>query len=129
VARVSKELPLIYLARHGEANWALSGQRSGRSDLPLTARGEPNATRLADRLKGLTFEELFCSSLQRVRRTRELAGFGPVAAIDPDILEWEEVHATRPDWQLFRDGCPGGESPDDIATRADSVGSSCGTVA
>ena len=130
MARVSKELP-----RHGETIWALSGQRTGRSDLPLTARGERNATRLA---KGLTFEEVFCSPLQRVRRTCELAGFGAVAAIDPDLLEWDygqcenlrsEDHATRPHWQLFCDGCPGGESPDDISTRADSVLSSCGTAA
>jgi broad specificity phosphatase PhoE len=128
---VSKELPLIYLARHGETIWTISGQHTGRTDLPLTARGERNATRLADRLKGLTFEKVFCSPLQRVRRTCELAGFGSVAAIDPNLLEWdygqyeglrsEEIHATRPDWQLFRDGCPGGESPDDVGKRADSV--------
>jgi len=117
----------------------LSRQVTGRSDLPLTARGERNATRLADRLKGLTFEEVFCSLLQRVRQTCELAGFGSVAPIDPDLLEWDygryeglrsqEIHATRPDWQLFRDGYLGGEPCDDIATRADSVVSSCGTVA
>jgi broad specificity phosphatase PhoE len=128
---VSKELPLIYLARHGETIWTISGQHTGRTDLPLTARGERNATRLADRLKGLTFEKVFCSPLQRVRRTCELAGFGSVAAIDPNLLEWDygqyeglrsaEIHATRPDWQLFRDGCPGGESPDDVGKRADLV--------
>jgi broad specificity phosphatase PhoE len=128
---VSKELPLIYLARHGETAWTISGQHTGRTDLPLTARGERNAARLADRLKGLTFEKVFCSPLQRVRRTCELAGFGSVAAIDHNLLEWDygqyeglrsaEIHATRPDWQLFRDGCPGGESPADVGTRADLV--------
>ena len=128
---MSKELPLIYLARHGETAWTISGQHTGRTDLPLTERGERNATRLADRLKGLAFEKVFCSPLKRVRRTCELAGFGSVAAIDPNLLEWDygqyeglrsaEIHATRPDWQLFRDGCPGGESPNDVGARADLV--------
>jgi broad specificity phosphatase PhoE len=128
---MSKEFPLIYLARHGETAWTISGQHTGRTDLPLTERGERNARRLADRLKGLTFEKVFCSPLQRVRRTCELAGFGSVAEIDSNLLEWDygqyeglrsaEIHATRPDWQLFWDGCPGGESPNDVGMRADSV--------
>jgi broad specificity phosphatase PhoE len=128
---MSQELPLIYLARHGETAWTISGQHTGRTDLPLTNRGERNATRLADRLKGLAFEKVFCSPLKRVRRTCELAGFGSVVAIDPNLLEWDygqyeglrsaEIHATRPDWQLFRDGCPGGESPNDVGARADRV--------
>jgi len=128
---MSQELPLIYLARHGETAWTISGQHTGRTDLPLTERGERNAARLADRLKGLVFEKVFCSPLQRVRRTCELAGFGSVAAIDPNLLEWDygqyeglrsaEIHASRPSWQLFRDGCPGGELPSDVGARADSV--------
>jgi len=128
---MSKELPLVYLARHGETAWTISGQHTGRTDLPLTERGERNAKRLAERLKGLTFAKVFSSPLQRVRRTCELAGFGSVAAIDPDLLEWDygqyeglrsaEIHATRPSWQLFRDGCPGGESPSDVGMRADAV--------
>jgi broad specificity phosphatase PhoE len=128
---MSKELPVIYLARHGETAWTISGQHTGRTDLPLTERGERNAKRLAERLKGLTFAKTFSSPLQRVRRTCELAGFGSAATIDPDLLEWDygqyeglrsaEIHATRPSWQLFRDGCPGGESPGDVGMRADAV--------
>ena len=128
---MSKELPVVYLARHGETAWTISGQHTGRTDLPLTTRGERNATRLGTRLKGLEFEKVFCSPLQRVRRTCELAGFGSVAAIDPNLLEWDygqyeglrsaEIRAVRPDWQLFRDGCPAGESPSEIGARADVV--------
>lgn len=121
--------PIIYLARHGETAWSLSGQHTGLTDLPLTARGERNASRLRQRLAGLTFVKVFTSPLQRARRTCELAGFGPVAEIDNDLLEWNygeyegrrtsEIRAERPNWQLFRDGCPGGESPEQVATRAD----------
>ena len=121
--------PIIYLARHGETAWSLSGQHTGLTDLPLTARGERNASRLRQRLAGLTFAKVFTSPLQRARRTCELAGFGPVAEIDNDLLEWNygeyegrrtsEIRAERPNWQLFRDGCPGGESPQQVAARAD----------
>ena len=121
--------PIIYLARHGETAWTLSGQHTGLTDLPLTARGERNASRLRQRLAGLTFAKVFTSPLQRARRTCELAGFGPVAEIDNDLLEWNygeyegrrtsEIRAERPNWQLFRDGCPGGESPQQVAARAD----------
>ncbi|MDE3159719.1 MAG: histidine phosphatase family protein [Acidobacteriota bacterium] len=121
--------PIIYLARHGETAWSLSGQHTGLTDLPLTARGERNASRLRQRLAGLTFVKVFTSPLQRARRTCELAGFGPVAEIDNDLLEWNygeyegrrtsEIRAERPNWQLFRDGCPGGESPQQVAARAD----------
>jgi probable phosphoglycerate mutase len=123
--------PIIYLARHGETAWTLSGQHTGLTDLPLTARGERNASRLRQRLAGLTFAKVFTSPLQRARRTCELAGFGPVAEIDNDLLEWNygeyegrrtsEIRAERPNWQLFRDGCPGGESPQQVAARADRV--------
>lgn len=128
---MSKELPVVYLARHGETAWTISGQHTGRTDLPLTEHGERNAKRLVERLKGLPFARVFASPLQRVRRTCELAGFGSVAAIDSDLLEWDygqyeglrsaEIQATRPSWQLFRDGCPGGESPSDVGMRADAV--------
>ena len=126
---MSEALPIIYLARHGETAWSLTGQHTGLTDLPLTERGERNASRLQQRLKGLTFAKVFTSPLQRARRTCELAGFGTVAEIDPDLLEWNygayegrrtaEIRAERPDWQLFRDGCPGGESPAQVAARAD----------
>ena len=128
---MSEELPIIYLARHGETAWTISGQYTGRTDLPLTGRGERNAAQLGERLKGLTFDKVFCSPLQRARQTCELAGFGSVAEIDSNLLEWDygqyeglrsaEVHASRPDWQLFRDGCPGGETPGEVGARADQV--------
>ena len=130
---MSEALPIIYLARHGETAWSLTGQHTGLTDLPLTERGERNASRLQERLKGLTFAKVFTSPLQRARRTCELAGFGTVAEIDRDLLEWNygeyegrrtaEIRAERPDWQLFRDGCPGGESPAQVTARADRAGS------
>ncbi len=128
---MSEVFPVVYLARHGETAWTISGQYTGRTDVPLTERGERNARRLAERLRGMTFAKVFTSPLQRAARTCELAGFGPVAEIDGDLLEWNygryegrisaEVHKEHPDWQLFRDGCPGGESPGDVSTRADRV--------
>ena len=126
---MSEMLPIIYLARHGETAWSLSGQHTGLTDLPLTERGERNARRLEERLRGMTFAKVFTSPLQRATRTCELAGFGAVAEIDRDLLEWNygeyegrlttDIHRERPDWQLFRDGCPGGESPKEVGTRAD----------
>ena len=128
---MSEALPVIYLARHGETAWSLSGQHTGLTDLPLTERGERNASRLGERLRGLTFARVLTSPLQRAARTCELAGFGTVAEVESDLLEWNygdyegrrtvEIHAERPDWQLFRDGCPGGESPDQVGARADRV--------
>ena len=128
---MSEALPVVYLARHGETAWSLSGQYTGLTDLPLTERGERNAQRLGERLKELTFEKVFSSPLQRAMRTCELAGFGAVVEVDPDLLEWDygqyegrrstEVHAEHPNWNLFRDGCPGGESPQQVAVRADRV--------
>jgi probable phosphoglycerate mutase len=127
---MSEPLPAIYLARHGETAWSLSGQHTGRTDIPLTERGEANARRLGERLRGLTFARLFTSPSQRARRTAELAGFGS-AVVDPDLAEWDygayegkttaEVRKERPGWDLFRDGCPGGESVAEIGARADRV--------
>ena len=126
---MTEKLPIIYLARHGETAWTLSGQHTGLTDLALTERGERNARRLEGRLRGLSFAKVFTSPLQRATRTCELAGFGAVAEIDRDLLEWNygeyegrltaDIHKERPDWKLFRDGCPGGESPNQVATRAD----------
>jgi probable phosphoglycerate mutase len=128
---MSDVLPLLYLARHGETAWSLSGQHTGRTDLPLTERGERNARKLGERLKGLAVARVFTSPLQRAARTCELAGFGARAEVDRDLLEWDygqyegrrtaEIHKERPDWQLFRDGCPGGETPDQAGARADRV--------
>ena len=126
-----RTLPTVYLARHGETAWTITGQHTGLTDLPLTERGECNARKLGERLQGKSFAQVFSSPLQRARRTCELAGFGREAEIDPDLVEWDygqyegrrtvEILAERPDWQLFRDGCPGGESPQQIAARADRV--------
>ena len=128
---MSETLPLVYLARHGETAWSISGQHTGLTDLPLTDRGERNARRLGERLKGLKFSKVFTSPLQRAVRTCVLAGFGTQAEVDRDLIEWNygeyegkrttEIRAARPDWDLFRDGCPGGESPDEVGARADRV--------
>jgi probable phosphoglycerate mutase len=128
---MSQPLPVVYLARHGETAWSITGQHTGRSDLPLTERGERNARSLGERLRGLTFVRVFTSPLQRARRTCELAGYGTVAELDQDLFEWDygeyegkttpEIRKTRPDWKLFRDGCPGGESLADVGARADRV--------
>jgi broad specificity phosphatase PhoE len=125
------QLPIIYLARHGETAWSLSHQHTGLTDLPLTERGEQTAGRLGGCLQGLTFLKVFASPLQRAKRTCELAGFGSTAKVDPDLVEWDygeyegrrgsDIRAERPDWNLFRDGCPGGESPEQISERADRV--------
>ena len=128
---MTRILPTLYLARHGETAWSLSGQHTGLTDLPLTERGERNARNLGPRLAGLTFAKVFTSPLQRATRTCELAGFAAAAEVDRDLVEWDygdyeglrtaEIHEKRPEWQLFRDGCPGGESPDQIGARADRV--------
>lgn len=123
--------PVTYLARHGETVWSREGRHTGRTDLPLTKQGERNAERLGERLAGLDFVKVLTSPLQRAKRTCELAGFGAVAEVDPDLVEWNygdyegirtaEIRKKRPDWALFRDGCPNGESPADVAARADRV--------
>jgi probable phosphoglycerate mutase len=128
---MTQPLPTIYLARHGETAWTVSGQHTGLTDIPLTERGERNARRLGDRVKGLTFARVFTSPLQRARRTCELAGFGAAAQVDPDLVEWNygdyegkktvDIRKARPDWDLFRDGCPGGDSVTDVGARADRV--------
>jgi len=123
------QTPVIYIARHGETAWTLTGQHTGLTDLPLTAQGERNGRRLGKRLKGLIFAKVFASPRQRARRTCALAGFESAAEVDSDLVEWNygeyqgrttaEIRAERPDWQLFRDGCPGGESPAQVEVRAD----------
>ena len=128
---MSEPLPLLYLARHGETAWSLSGRHTGLTDVPLTERGEANARALGDRLRGLPFALVLTSPLQRAKRTCELAGFGDAAVEDRDLVEWNygnyegrrtaEILHERPGWQLFRDGCPGGESPTDTGSRADRV--------
>ena len=128
---MSEPLPTVYLARHGETAWSRTGQHTGLTDLPLTERGERNARALGERLSRLPFAKVFTSPLQRAARTCELAGFGGGAVVDRDLVEWNygqyegrrtaEIQATRPDWQLFVDGCPDGETPEQVGARADRV--------
>ena len=127
----NEQQSLVYFARHGETAWTISGQHTGLTDLPLTVRGEENARRLRDRVKGVTFARVFTSPLRRALHTCELAGFGSVAVVDGDLVEWnygdyegkttEQILRQRPGWELFRDGCPGGESVIDVADRAQRV--------
>ena len=126
---MTEALPLLYLGRHGETAWSLSGQHTGRTDLPLTENGERQARALGERLRALVFAKVLTSPSQRAVRTAELGGFGALAEIDPDLAEWDygdyegrrtaDILAERPDWQLFRDGVPGGERLEQIAARAD----------
>jgi len=128
---MDQTLPIVNLARHGETAWSLTGQHTGLTDLPLTERGERNARSLGERLKGMTFAAVFTSPLIRASRTCELAGFGKQAKVNRGLVEWDygqyegrrtvDIHKERPDWQLFRDGCPGGESPEQVGARADSI--------
>ena len=123
--------PKIYLVRHGETAWTISGQHTGRTDIALTERGERDAQELSARLRGMTFAKVLTSPLQRARRTGELAGFGAGAAADADLLEWDygayegrrtaDIEAERPGWHLFEDGCPGGETVEAVGARADRV--------
>ena len=125
-------MPLrVHLIRHGETAWSLSGQHTSRTDLPLTEPGESAARQLGQRLRGIAFGRVFSSPRLRARQTCELAGLGAVAEIEPDLAEWDygdyegrrtaEIQVTRPAWNLFRDSCPNGESPDQIAARADRL--------
>ncbi len=121
----------VTLVRHGETAWSLAGQHTGLTDIPLTEEGERRARALRDQFKGVAFDRVLASPLQRARRTCELAGFGASAKVDPDLVEWnygdyegrtsKEILAARPGWRLFRDGCPNGEQPADVAMRADRV--------
>jgi broad specificity phosphatase PhoE len=128
---MSDALPRVYLARHGETEWTLSRQHTGLTDIPLTQRGERNARRLGERLRDHTFVRVFTSPLQRAKRTCELAGYGAVAVVAPELVEWNygdyegrktvDIRKERPDWELFRDGCPNGESVAAVGARADGV--------
>jgi broad specificity phosphatase PhoE len=121
----------VYLVRHGETAWSITGQHTGLTDLALTPRGEEQARALAPRLKELRFDHVLSSPLRRAQRTCELAGFAGLATLDPDLVEWDyghyeertlaDIHREHPQWELFRDGCPGGESVVQISERADRV--------
>jgi probable phosphoglycerate mutase len=121
----------IFLFRHGETEWSLTGRHTGRTDLPLTENGERRASNLRGLLKGVNFAHVLTSPLRRARRTCELAGFGAVARVDPDLQEWDygdyegrttsDIQAQRPGWDVFKDGCPKGESVEQVSQRAERV--------
>lgn len=128
---MSNIFPELYLVRHGETEWSLSGRHTGRSDIPLTATGEAAARKLAKRLAGLSFAAVWSSPSQRAGKTCALAGFESGVVIRDDLAEWDygayegittkAILAERPGWQLFRDGCPNGETAADVGARADAV--------
>ncbi len=123
--------PGVYVLRHGETAWSLSGQHTGRTDIPLTERGEAEAEALVPWLRGIDFTHVRASPMRRARRTCELAGLGRSVEVDDDLSEWNygdyegltsaQIHKSRPDWAVYRDGVPGGETPDAISVRADRV--------
>ena len=129
-ARMSM-LSCLYLIRHGETEWSLSGQHTGRTDIPLTPQGEREARKWAEPLKAVKFSRVFTSPRLRARQTCELAGLGAVAKIEPDLAEWDygdyeglrsiDIRKGRSDWDIYRDGCPHGESPGQISDRADRL--------
>ena len=128
----AKEVKLnLFAIRHGETAWSLSGQHTGTTNIPLTESGRRLAERMRPVLAKNAFALVLCSPMQRARETCELAGLGDTAVIDDDLVEWnygeyegltpEQIHETAPGWLIFRDGCPGGESPEQVGARADRV--------
>jgi broad specificity phosphatase PhoE len=126
---MASDLSKLYLARHGDTAWTDSHQHTGRTDLALNERGEAHARQLGERLRGFSFVRVFTSPLQRASKTCKLAGFGAGAEVVHDLIEWDygrfegkttsDVLEERPGWELYRDGCPDGETPGDVAARAD----------
>lgn len=123
--------PVVWLVRHGETQWSRERRHTGTTDVALTPEGEEQARRLAPALGEIAFDRVLCSPLGRARETCELAGLGDRAELRDALREWdygdyegitsEEIHVDRPDWLLWRDGCPGGESPAEVGVRADAV--------
>lgn len=128
---MSKPLKQIYLVRHGETEWSLSGQHTGITDIPLTDNGQRMAKLFEPCFAKMDFARVLTSPLKRARMTCELAGLGERAEVDRNLMEWnygdyegqtlKEIHGKSPEWMVFRDGCPGGESPEQVGVRADLV--------
>lgn len=128
---MKKPIQHVYLVRHGETEWSLSGKHTGTTDIPLTENGRRVAKLFEPLSAKMDFALVLTSPLQRARTTCELAGLGKLAEVDPDLMEWNygeyegltpiEIHAKSPEWMIFSDGCPGGESPEQIAARVDRV--------
>ncbi len=124
---MSGRLPKLYLVRHGDTEWTDSRRKTGRTDVPLNERGEQRARQLGEELQQLCIAQVFTSPLLRASRTCALTGFGEVAEVSSDLLEWDygrfegkttaDIQKDTPEWELFREGCPGGESPVDVAQR------------
>ena len=124
-------LPQIYVVRHGETDWSKTGQHTGLTDLPLTALGKQDAEGLRGKLSKSNFEAVLCSPLLRAKQTCELAGFASMMQIEPDLLEWnygdyeglttKEITKKHPGWNIFLNGCPNGESPEQVASRAGRI--------
>jgi broad specificity phosphatase PhoE len=121
----------VFAIRHGETAWSLSGQHTGTTDIPLTENGRRLAERIRPALAGKAFDLVLCSPMQRARDTCELAGLGAAAVAEPDLVEWnygryegltpKQIHEGAPGWLVFRDGCPDGESPEQVGARVDRV--------
>ncbi len=121
----------VFAIRHGETAWSLSGQHTGTTDVPLTDNGRRLAERLRPKLTRESFTLVLCSPMQRARATCEIAGLAATAVIEPDLVEWnygayegltpKQIHKASPGWLIFRDGCPGGETPEQVGARVDRV--------
>ena len=123
--------PRLYLIRHGETEWSLAGRHTSRTDIPLTEQGERDASQLGEGARAANITRVFTSPRQRAQRTAALVGLTPIAEIEPDLAEWDygdyegqrsvDIRKGRPDWNLFRDGCPRGELPAQVSDRADRL--------
>ena len=121
----------VVLVRHGETEWTLTGQHTGRTDIPLTERGRKQARLLEPLLSTANFALVLSSPLQRARETCELAGLGSRMELEPDLMEWDygeyegitskQIKRTAPNWMVFTDGCPGGETPEQVGARVDRL--------